>query len=102
MPPLAARIPSPRLPVALAAVAEQSLCAGDGGLWPLSNCSPDGALVGELVGALMAVVEAVLAVPVMAVKAVAMAMAVAVGVTAAVLVAAAVVVAAALVAMTCA
>ena len=100
MPPLAARIPSPRLPVALAAVAEQSLCAGDGGLWPLSNCSPDGALVGELVGALMAVAEAVLAVPVMAVKAVAMA--VAVGVTAAVLVAAAVVVAAALVAMTCA
>ena len=55
---------------------------------------------GKLVWALMAVVEAVLAVPVMAVKAVAMA--VAVGVTAAVLVAAAVVVAAALVAMTCA
>ena len=96
MPPLAARIPSPRLPVALAAVAKQSLCAGDGGLWPPSNCSPDGALVGELVVALMAVAEAVLAVPVMAVKAVA------VGVTAAVLVAAAVVVAAALVAMTCA
>ena len=92
--------PSPRLPAALAAVAEQSLCAGDGGLWPRNNCSPDGALVGELVGALMAVIEAVLAVPVMAVKAVAMA--VAVGVTAAVLVAAAVVVAAALVAMTCA
>ena len=92
--------PSPRLPAALAAVAEQSLCAGDGGLWPRNNCSPDGALVGGLVGALMAVIEAVLAVPVMAVKAVAMA--VAVGVTAAVLVAAAVVVAAALVAMTCA
>ena len=50
----------------------------------------------------MAVIEAVLAVPVMAVKAVAMAVKWAVGVTAAVLVAAAVVVAAALVAMTCA